>query len=54
MSSENKSEELVGKFQIIIDNFTTFLEENSPFNDAQYTKILAAAIGVLSVCLKNH
>jgi hypothetical protein len=51
---ENKSEELVGKFQIILENFKTFLKENSPFNDDQFTNILAAAIGVLSVRLIFH
>lgn len=48
---ENKSEELVGKAQIKLENFKTFLKENSPFNDDQFTNILAAAIGVLSVRL---
>ena len=49
--NENRSKELVGKFQIILDNFATFLKENSPFIDAKYTNILAGTIGALTVCL---
>jgi len=52
--NENKSKELVGKFQIILDNFASFLKENSPFNDAKYTNILAGTICALTVCLSYH